>query len=74
MHASHPATRTLQRAAGIVGETGLAYLLGVSAQDLGAWLSGERVPPATIYFIALDIVAGRPLAVRTACAKGTRRQ
>ena len=72
MHASSPASRTLKRAADIVGETGLAALLGVSTHELHPWLTGERLPPASVYFTALDIVAGRPLAVRSALGKPTR--
>lgn len=64
MQISNPATRTLRRAADILGEAGLAHMLGVSVEELQAWLSGKRIPPASVYFKALDVVAGRPLAVR----------
>lgn len=64
MDISNPATRTLRRAADILGEAGLAYLLGVSEEELQPWLSGKRTPPARVYFKALDIVAGCPLAIR----------
>ncbi|HLS87497.1 MAG TPA: hypothetical protein VK043_14445 [Burkholderiales bacterium] len=64
MDSSNPATRTLRRAADIVGEAGLALVLDVPLEQVRSWLRGDERPPPEAYFKALDIVAGCPLAVR----------
>jgi len=53
-----PVGRTLQRASEILGgEEVLAAKLGVTPDDIRAWILGERTPPYAIYLAALDIVA-----------------
>jgi hypothetical protein len=39
------------------GERALAKALGVAAEDLARWLSGQAALPVSVYFRALDLVA-----------------
>jgi hypothetical protein len=53
-----PQMRTLARALkDCGGETALAEALGVAAEDLARWLSGQAALPVRVYFRALDLVA-----------------
>ena len=55
-----PQMRTMQRALqDCDGEAALAKALGVPAASLSQWLTGREVLPVTVYFKALDLVAGR---------------
>ena len=62
-----PHARTLYRAVGLCGGIALlAEILGVAVADLSRWLSGDDVPPLTVYLMALDIVAGQQRIGRAA--------
>jgi hypothetical protein len=56
---SKAGSRTLRRALQAAGsEERLAQALKVSAEDLTAYLSGEKTLPSEVFLRALDIVAG----------------
>ena len=58
MSTATPQMRTLAHALeDCGGRTALANALGVAAEDLARWLSGEAVLPVSGYFRALDLVA-----------------
>lgn len=60
---SSPTIRTLQRAADTLGGVPrLARAFNVSPEEVHAWLSGAKTPPADVYMMALDVVARGPLA------------
>lgn len=51
--------RTLNRAVNVCGGLApLAETLGVSAETLAIWVTGQATPPLNIYLKALDLVAG----------------
>jgi DNA-binding transcriptional regulator YiaG len=58
---SNPRLRTLRRALELIGtEDELAEALGVGFEELADWLAGRTMPPDTVYFAVLDLVAKGP--------------
>jgi hypothetical protein len=46
------------------GESKLAFLLGVPAEELHLWLEGKIAPPLSAFLNALDVIADGPLGPR----------
>lgn len=61
MRAMSPTTPQMRTLASALkdcgGERALAKALGVAAEDLARWLSGQAALPVSVYFRALDLVA-----------------
>jgi hypothetical protein len=57
-------SRTISRAAELVGKAALASRLKVSVQTIDRWISGERVPATRYFLAAVDILDEFVPAVR----------
>jgi hypothetical protein len=61
MRAGHPYGKALRTAANALGGArDLAARLGVTADQVQAWLAGEAEPPLEAVLDALDIIADGP--------------